>query len=37
MHTGANIAVGIIVFIHVYIVVLEMFSWEKPAGLRAFC
>ena len=36
MHTAANIAVGIIALIHVYILVLEMFLWEKPAGLRAF-
>ena len=36
IHTAANIAVGIIALIHVYILVLEMFLWEKPAGLRAF-
>jgi len=36
MHTAANIAVGIVALIHVYILVLEMFLWEKPAGLRAF-
>jgi putative membrane protein len=36
MHAAANIAVGIVAFIHLYIMVLEMFLWEKPAGLRAF-
>ena len=36
MSTIANIAVGIVVLIHVYILVLEMFLWEKPIGLRAF-
>jgi putative membrane protein len=36
MHTTTNIAVGIVALIHVYILVLEMFLWEKPAGLRAF-
>jgi putative membrane protein len=36
MHISANIAVGIVALIHVYILVLEMFLWEKPAGLRAF-
>jgi putative membrane protein len=36
MHTAANIVVGIVALIHVYILVLEMFLWEKPAGLRAF-
>lgn len=32
----ANIVVGFIAILHVYILVLEMFLWEKPAGLRAF-
>jgi len=32
----ANIVVGIIALLHVYILVLEMFLWDKPAGLRAF-
>ena len=36
MSTIANIIVGIIALIHVYILVLEMFLWDKPAGLRAF-
>ncbi|HLP98042.1 MAG TPA: DUF1304 domain-containing protein [Sideroxyarcus sp.] len=36
MHTAANIVVGIVALIHIYILVLEMFLWEKPAGLRAF-
>ena len=36
MHTAANIAVGIVALIHVYIVVLEMFLWERPTGLRTF-
>jgi putative membrane protein len=36
MHAAANIVVGIVAFIHVYILVLEMFLWERPAGLRAF-
>jgi len=31
-----NIVVGFIAFLHVYILVLEMFLWDKPAGLRAF-
>jgi putative membrane protein len=34
--TVANIVVGIVALIHVYILVLEMFLWDKPAGLRAF-
>ncbi|MFA5824932.1 MAG: DUF1304 domain-containing protein [Gallionellaceae bacterium] len=36
MSLAANIAVGIVAFIHIYILILEMFLWEKPAGLRAF-
>lgn len=37
MSTVANIVVGLIALLHVYILVLEMFLWDKPAGLRAFC
>jgi putative membrane protein len=36
MFTIANIVVGLIALLHVYILVLEMFLWDKPAGLRAF-
>ena len=36
MHAAANLVVGSVALIHVYILVLEMFLWEKPAGLRAF-
>lgn len=32
----ANIAVALIAALHVYILILEMFLWDKPAGLRAF-
>jgi putative membrane protein len=32
----ANILVGLVAAIHVYIVVLEMFLWDKPFGLKAF-
>jgi putative membrane protein len=28
--------VGLVALGHVYILVLEMFLWDKPAGLRAF-
>jgi len=34
--TIANVIVGLIALVHVYILVLEMFLWDKPAGLRAF-
>ena len=36
MSTIASIVVGLVALIHVYILVLEMFLWDKPAGLRAF-
>ena len=32
----ANIIVGVVALLHVYFLVLEMFLWDKPAGLRAF-
>jgi len=32
----ANIVVGVIAALHVYFLVLEMFLWDRPAGLRAF-
>lgn len=32
----ANILVGLVALIHIYILVLEMFLWTKPAGRRAF-
>jgi putative membrane protein len=36
MTTAAKIAVGIVGLLHVYFLVLEMFLWTKPAGLKAF-
>lgn len=36
MHVAASIAIGLVALIHLYILVLEMFLWEKPAGLKAF-
>lgn len=36
MQLLANIVVGLIGLLHVYILVLEMFLWDKPAGMRAF-
>lgn len=32
----ANMIVALIALLHIYILVLEMFLWDKPAGLRAF-
>ena len=32
----AKIVIGLVILIHIYIVVLEMFLWTKPAGRKAF-
>ena len=32
----ANIVVGLIGLLHVYILVLEMFLWDTPRGMKAF-
>src|SRR5438876_10588438 len=36
MTTFANIAVALVALLHVYFLVLEMFLWDKPRGLRTF-
>ena len=36
MTTIANILVALVALEHVYILVLEMFLWTKPPGLKAF-
>jgi putative membrane protein len=36
MTFAANIAVALIALLHIWILVLEMFLWDKPAGLKAF-
>ncbi|GGY88282.1 membrane protein [Cellvibrio zantedeschiae] len=32
----SSVVIGLIALLHVYILVLEMFLWDKPAGRRAF-
>lgn len=36
MSIAANILVGLVALLHLYFLVLEMFFWDKPAGLKAF-
>ncbi len=36
MSVAASIAIAVVGAIHIYILVLEMFLWTRPAGLRAF-
>jgi len=32
----ANVVVALVALIHAYILVLEMFFWDKPQGMKAF-
>jgi putative membrane protein len=34
--TAANILVGLVALLHAYFLVLEMFLWDKPRGMRVF-
>lgn len=36
MSIAANVLVGLVALLHLYFLVLEMFLWDKPAGLKAF-
>lgn len=36
MTTAANIAVALVALLHLYFLVLEMFLWDKPFGMRTF-
>jgi putative membrane protein len=36
MSIAANIVVALVALLHVYFLVLEMFLWDKPIGLRVF-
>jgi putative membrane protein len=36
MSTAATVVVGLVAALHIYFMVLEMFLWDKPAGLKAF-
>src|SRR4051812_45668695 len=36
MTTAANVVVGVVAARHVYFLVLEMFLWNKPFGLKTF-
>jgi putative membrane protein len=36
MASLANIVVALVALLHAYFLVLEMFLWDKPAGLKAF-
>lgn len=36
MTTAANIAIGFVALLHAYFLVLEMFLWTRPYGMRTF-
>ena len=36
MTIAANVLVGLVALLHIYFLVLEMFLWTKPTGLRTF-
>jgi putative membrane protein len=36
MKLAADILVGLVALLHVYFLVLEMFLWDKPKGLKTF-
>ena len=36
MATAANIVIGLVALLHAYFLVLEMFLWDKPYGMRTF-
>ena len=36
MTLAANIVTALVALLHIYFLVLEMFLWDKPAGMRAF-
>jgi putative membrane protein len=36
MTIAANILIGLVALLHVYFLVLEMFLWDKPRGMRTF-
>ena len=36
MKTAADIAVALVALLHVWFLVLEIFLWDKPRGLRTF-
>ena len=36
MSVVASVVIGLVALLHAYFLVLEMFLWDKPAGLRAF-
>jgi putative membrane protein len=36
MKTAADVLIAVVALLHAYFLVLEMFLWDKPFGLRTF-
>ena len=36
MSIAADLVIALVALLHVYFLVLEMFLWDQPAGLKAF-
>jgi putative membrane protein len=36
MATISDLSIGLVALLHVWFMVLEMFLWDKPVGLKAF-
>ena len=36
MHSAAVVLIGLVALLHFYFLILEMFLWTKPSGMRAF-
>ncbi len=36
MQIASRVLTGLVAFIHIYILILEMFLWKKPFGRKAF-
>jgi putative membrane protein len=36
MQTAANLVIALVAILHAYFLVLEMFLWTKPIGLKVF-
>ena len=36
MSLAAHVIIALVALLHLYFLVLEMFLWDKPAGLKAF-
>lgn len=36
MQVGTNVLIGLVALLHIYFLILEMFLWTKPKGLKVF-